>query len=241
MSFALILGATGGIGSSLCKILSHQNWKLHCVGRDEGKLIRLSSEMRSTYSVCDLTQSDQVESLFEKLPEAPEAVALCVGSILLKPAHLTKDEEWVQTINQNLNSAFYVTRAAAKKMKERGGSVVMFSSVASRIGLVNHEAIAAAKAGVEGLALSAAASYAPFRIRFNVIAPGLVRTPLSARITQNEASLKASESMHPLGRIGEPEDIASLAAWLMTPQNSWVTGQVIGIDGGLSRIKTNRG
>ena len=241
MPLALILGASGGIGSALSKRLKNQGWSLHLVSRNEEKLKALASELNSSYSICDVTQSDEVEKLYDGLEQAPDAVALCVGSILLKPAHLTKDDEWTQTINQNLNSAFLVTRASAKRMKEKGGSVVLFSSVASRIGLVNHEAIAAAKAGVEGLALSAAASYAPFKLRFNVIAPGLVRTPLSARITQNEASLKASEALHPLGRIGEPEDIASLAAWLMSPEHSWITGQVIAIDGGLSRLKLNRG
>jgi len=241
MSHALILGASGGIGSALCSLLQSQGWQLHLAGRNQEKLADLSARLKSPFSVCDFTQAQEVDRLFEGLPQPPDAVALCVGSILLKPAHLTKDEEWAQTINQNLNTAFYVTRAAAKRMKEKGGSVVLFSSVAARIGLVNHEAIAAAKAGVEGLALSAAASYAPFKLRFNVIAPGLIRTPLSARITQNEASLKASEAMHPLGRIGEPEDVARLAAWLMSPEQSWITAQVIGVDGGLSRIKSSRG
>jgi NAD(P)-dependent dehydrogenase (short-subunit alcohol dehydrogenase family) len=241
MPLALILGASGGIGSALSRRLKNDGWTLHLASRNADKLKPLAQELEASYSVCDVTKSDEVERLFDELSEAPDAVAHCVGSILLKPAHLTKDDEWAQTLNQNLNSAFFVTRSSAKKMKEKGGSVVLFSSVASRIGLVNHEAIAAAKAGVEGLALSAAASYANFKVRFNVIAPGLVRTPLSARITQNEASLKASEALHPLGRIGEPEDIASLAAWLMSPEQSWVTGQVIAVDGGLSRLKLNRG
>jgi 3-oxoacyl-[acyl-carrier protein] reductase len=241
MPLALILGASGGIGSALSRRLKNDGWTLHLASRNADKLKPLAQELEASYSVCDVTKSDEVERLFDELSEAPDAVAHCVGSILLKPAHLTKDDEWAQTLNQNLNSAFFVTRSSAKKMKEKGGSVVLFSSVASRIGLVNHEAIAAAKAGVEGLALSAAASYANFKVRFNVIAPGLVRTPLSARITQNEASLKASEALHPLGRIGEPEDIASLAAWLMSAEQSWVTGQVIAVDGGLSRLKLNRG
>jgi 3-oxoacyl-[acyl-carrier protein] reductase len=241
MPLALILGASGGIGSALSKRLKNEGWNLHLVARTEDKLKALADELEASFSICDVTKSDDVEKLFEELGESPDAVAHCVGSILLKPAHLTKDDEWAQTLNQNLNSAFFVTRSSAKRMKEKGGSVVLFSSVASRIGLVNHEAIAAAKAGIEGLALSAAASYANFKLRFNVIAPGLVRTPLSARITQNEASLKASEALHPLGRIGEPGDIASLAAWLMSPEQSWVTGQVIAVDGGLSRLKLNRG
>ena len=121
---------------------------------------------------------------------------------------------------------------------------MLVSSVAARIGLANHEAIAAAKAGIIGLTLAAAASYAERGIRVNCVAPGLVRTPLTARLTATEAALKVSAAMHPLGRIGEPGDVAAAIAWLLDPQQSWITGQVLGIDGGLATIQartTNRG
>ena len=108
------------------------------------------------------------------------------------------------------------------------------SSAAARHGLANHEAIAAAKAAVEGLVRSAAATYAPRGVRVNAVAPGLVRTPLAARLTANPASLAASEAMHPLGRIGEPDDVAALVAWTLGPEATWVTGQGGGMDGGLS-------
>ena len=111
------------------------------------------------------------------------------------------------------------------------------SSAAARIGLANHEAIAAAKAGVEGLARSAASTYAPRGVRINVVAPGLVRTPLSARLVGNDASVKASVAMHALGRIGEPDDVASLIEYLLDPSHRWVTGQVFGVDGGLSTLR----
>ena len=103
--------------------------------------------------------------------------------------------------------------------------------------MINHEAIAAAKAGVVGLAQSAAATYARYNIRVNCVAPGLTRTPLTATLTTNEASLKASTALHPLGRIGEPHEIASAIAWLLDPEQSWVTGQVIAVDGGLSSVQ----
>lgn len=112
------------------------------------------------------------------------------------------------------------------------------SSAAARIGLSNHDAIAAAKAGVIGLALASAATYAPRNVRINVVAPGLVRTKLSARIVENEASRKTSEAMHPLGRVGEPDDVGSLLAWLVDPQVAWITGQVFGVDGGLGTVRS---
>ena len=122
-------------------------------------------------------------------------------------------------------------------IESEGGSVVLVSSAAALTGLANHEAIAAAKSGIIGLVMSAAATYSRYGIRVNCVAPGLVRTPLTQSLTENEAILKKSEKMHPLGRIGEPGDVASAIAWLLKSEQSWVTGQVLGVDGGLANIK----
>jgi NAD(P)-dependent dehydrogenase (short-subunit alcohol dehydrogenase family) len=143
-------------------------------------------------------------------------------------------------VGQNLGTAFALVRAVgrAAARQEGGASIALVSTVAARIGLPNHEAIAAAKAGVEGLVRSAAATYAAAKIRVNAVAPGLVDTPLASRITSNERALEASRSMHPLGRIGQPDEIAQVLEWLLTPAGSWVTGQIIGVDGGLSTLRT---
>jgi len=138
----------------------------------------------------------------------------------------------------NLVSAFATVRAAVGVMRKSGGSIVLMASAAAEIGLANHEAIAAAKAGVIGLMRSAAATYAAQGIRVSAVAPGLVETPMSARITSNEAARKTSIAMHPLGRLGRPEDVAEPICWLLSPASSWVTGQVIGVDGGLASLKT---
>ena len=122
-------------------------------------------------------------------------------------------------------------------MMRTSGSIVLVSSAAARIGLANHEAIAAAKSGVIGLTLAAAASYGAHGIRVNCVAPGLVCTQLTARLTATEASLKASMAMHALGRIGEPADVAAALAWLRDPAQGWVTGQVLGVDGGLGSVR----
>ena len=165
-------------------------------------------------------------------------VANCVGSLLLKPAHLLSEEEWSSTIATNLGSAFAVVRAAAATMMRDGGAIVLVSTAAARIGLPNHEAIAAAKSGVEGLALAASASYASKGIRVNCVAPGMTKTALTDKLLQSEVMAKASAAMHPLGRIGTPEDVASAIDWLLDPEQSWITGQVLGVDGGLSRIRS---
>jgi NAD(P)-dependent dehydrogenase (short-subunit alcohol dehydrogenase family) len=174
--------------------------------------------------------------VFQSHPGITAAVNLA-GSILLKPAHMTAAQEFEETIDLNLRTAFALTRAAGKHMKATGGSVVLISSCAAGIGLANHEAIAAAKAGVEGLVRAAAATYASAGIRFNAVAPGLVATPMAKRITDNEGALKASTAMHPLGRIGQPEDIAGAIAFLLGDESRWTTGQVLGVDGGLARLK----
>ena len=147
-----------------------------------------------------------------------DGVVNCVGSLLLKPAHATTDTEWADVLAANLTSSFYVLRSAARLMMTAGtagpgGSIVLMASAVAERGLVNHEAIAAAKAGVVGLARSAAATYARHRIRVNCVAPGLTRTPLTAALTRTEAAVEASAALHPLGRIGEPDEVASAVRW----------------------------
>ena len=149
---------------------------------------------------------------------------------------MTTEQQYREVIEASLTTAFATVRAAGKAML-KGGSVVLISSAAALEGLANHEAIAAAKAGIIGLTLSAAATYAPANLRFNAVAPGLVRTPLTASLTGNENARKVSEAMHALGRLGEPEDVARAIVFLLDPANSWITGQVLGVDGGLSRIR----
>ena len=178
-----------------------------------------------------------VSAALERHSRIDGAVNLA-GSILIKAAHATSAEEWDEVLSANLRTAFSLLRAVAPAMSRTGGgSLVLMSSAAARVGLANHDAIAAAKAGVTGLALSAAATYAPRGVRINVVAPGLVRTSLAGRLVTSEASLKASEAMHPLGRIGEPDDVASLIEYLLDPAHRWVTGQVFGVDGGLSTLR----
>lgn len=236
----LILGATGGIGGALARRLAAQGTMLLLASRDAARLEALSVETGGTPIVLDATRPAEVEAAAAKAVETHgrlDGLANCVGSILLKPAHLTSEEEWDGVVSTNLKSAYATVRTAARAMTA-GGSVVLVSSAAARLGLANHEAIAAAKAGVIGLTLSAAATYAPKGLRVNAVAPGLVRTPMTARITGNETALKASTALHALGRVGEPEDVASAIAWLLDPAQSWVTGQVIGVDGGLATLRS---
>ena len=234
-----VLGATGGIGSALSRSLSGSGAQLAIAARGESRLRSLSHETGARFNSFDATDAGAVEGwLSDVLSDFGrlDGVANCVGSLLLKPAHATNPEEWAAVMSANLGTAFAVVRAAGMHLRRTGGSVVLISSAAASIGIPNHEAIAAAKAGIVGLARSAAATYAAANLRFNVVSPGLTRTPLTERITGRPAAARASESMHPLGRLGEPEDVARAIAWLLDPGNSWVTGQVIGVDGGLGSL-----
>lgn len=210
-------------------------------GRSPEALDKVAAQTGGRAVACDATNFDAVQDLvkstvteFGKL----DGIVNAAGSILLKPAHLTSVEEYRDTVEINLSTAFFVVKAASRAMMKEGGSIVLLSSAVSQTGLANHEAIAAAKGGVAALARSAAASYANRGIRVNAVAPGLVETPLTQRITANEAGRKASESMHALGRLGRPEDIASAVCWLLDEEKSgWVTGQVLGVDGGLGSVR----
>jgi NAD(P)-dependent dehydrogenase (short-subunit alcohol dehydrogenase family) len=219
--------------------LAAAGWNLALAARNADRLQSVASETGAAAFPVDACDSaalaNCVEQAVAKLGRL-DGYLHAVGSILLKPAHLTTDAEWEDTLRLNLTSSFSGLRSAVRAMSS-GGSIVLMSSAAAAHGLPNHEAISAAKAGIEGLVRSAAASYAPRGIRVNAVAPGLTRTPLAAKITANEAALKASTAMHPLGRIGEPEDIARAIAWLLAPEQSWVTGQILRVDGGLSTVR----
>lgn len=191
------------------------------------------------FSVVDAASSESIDLCYAQVSENDQplhGVVNCIGSVLLKPAHLTTDEEWNETLTTNLFSSFAIVRGAVKMLKSSGGSIVLVSSAAAQIGIANHEAIAAAKAGVIGLTRSAAATYAGMNIRVNAVAPGLVRSNMTRRLWENPVSAEASQQMHALGRLGEPDEVASLIQWLLQPSNTWITGQIIGIDGGLASL-----
>lgn len=237
----VILGAPGGVGSSLCRRLHAAGHRVFVAGRDPDKTQSLAEELDAPWASFEATDAESVASCFQAVASelgGIDGAAHCVGSLLLKPGHLTTAAEWEQTIATNLHSAFYVLRAAVPLLRKAGGSLVFVSSAAARIGFANHEAIAAAKAGVQGLTIAAAAAFGPQNIRVNCVAPGLLDTPLASRITSNEPSLKASQAMHVLGRIGQAEDVAAAIHWLLDPSQSWVTGQTIGVDGGSGVVRS---
>ena len=237
----LILGATGGIGSAVAKKALELGAKIVLVARSNENLKKLESQLKNAISIqADVTKQENLKRVVEEVEEKVGTIDIlihAVGSILLKPIHILKLEEFEETIKLNLTSAFLAIKAVIRgMMRKKKGSIVIISSVAGSKGLRNHEAISAAKGGLESMIRSAAVTYASKGIRFNGVALGLVDTPLSARakLTTNEKVLKISNEMHPLGRIGKPEDIVDVILYLASDRSSWVTGAIIPIDGGLS-------
>jgi NAD(P)-dependent dehydrogenase (short-subunit alcohol dehydrogenase family) len=185
----------------------------------------------------DVTDESSVKSLLESIKEkygSISGVVNCAGSVLLKPTHLTSLSEFEATFAVNVKSCFLLLKYGIPLLPPAGGSIVFFSTAAARAGLPHHDVIAAAKSAVEGLTRSAAATYASKHIRINAVAPGLVKTGLTERIHANPSAAQASLALHALGRLGEPDEVASLVVWLLSAESSWMTGQTIALDGGLS-------
>jgi NAD(P)-dependent dehydrogenase (short-subunit alcohol dehydrogenase family) len=235
-----IVGAAGGIGRELARRLADSGVGLFLGGRSEQGLDQLASELGCGSMRVEAGSFDQMDAFIgaalEDLGSLTGAVNLA-GSLLLKPAHLTTEDEFSDALRNSLYSSFGLVRSMGRLVRKGPVSIVLMSSAVARTGLANHEAMAGAKAGVAGLALAAAATYARRGFRVNAVAPGLVETPLTEPIVSRERARDASLALHPLGRLGSASEVAGMIAWLLSDEASWMTGQTLHVDGGLSSIK----
>jgi NAD(P)-dependent dehydrogenase (short-subunit alcohol dehydrogenase family) len=232
----VIFGATGSIGSSIVDQLYKDKFECHLVGRNEDELKNLSTKFNFTYSVCDVLKLNFVDELKKDL-ETTEiiGIAYCVGSIDIKPFKITKANDFVSSYVLNLVAVTEILRTFLDSLKKNNGSVVMFSTVAAKKGFSNHSIISSAKSGVEGLTVALAAELAP-NIRVNCIAPSLTKSKIASSIIKNSSIEESIAKMHPLKRLGEGIDSANLACFLLSSKSSWITGQIIAVDGGRSNI-----
>ncbi len=226
----LIVGASSGIGLTLAKDLQEKGANLYLASRNKPEI-----EGDFTYIKLDVTDFD---SELEDLPEELHGLAYCPGTINLKPFQRLKEEDFINDFTINTLGAAKVVQKTLKNLKAaKGSSVVFFSTVAANSGLSFHASIAASKAALQGLGLSLAAELASSKIRVNMIAPSLTATPLAENLLSTDDKKEASNKRHPLGRYGEAKDIANAAGFLLNSENSWITGQIIGIDGGMGNVR----
>ena len=235
-----IFGGSGGIGSAVARAVKTRGYQVHLIGRDAGRLASTAEALGgASYSTADV----EVEaSVIKAVSEAGETLAgLCyaVGTINLKPVTRLTADDVARDFRINAQGAFYAIKAALPALKAYSGvsSILLFSTVAVHQGFTAHASVAMAKGAVEGLTLSLAAELAP-KIRVNCIAPSLTRTPMAAPLLANESMATAIAGLHAMQRLGEADDIAPLAALLLSSEAGWITGQSVGVDGGRAMLRT---
>jgi NAD(P)-dependent dehydrogenase (short-subunit alcohol dehydrogenase family) len=235
----LVYGGSGAIGSTTARALHSRGHSLHLVGRDAARLDAVAREVGATVTCGDVSDSSLFGRAAKEAGSPLDGLLYAVGTINLKSLQRLTEVDFLSDFRVNALGAALAVQASLPALKQCGGtaSIVLFSSVAVSQGFSFHASIGMAKAAVEGLTTALAAELAP-KIRVNAIAPSLVRTPLAAGILSNEQTASAIASQHALQRLGTPDDIAALAVYLLSPDSGWVTGQVIGVDGGRSRTRT---
>jgi len=232
----LIFGATGSIGSSLAQQLKDADHDAHLVSRNEEELKSISEKLGFSYSVVDVLDDgfiDQIKS--DVASDTIKGLAYCIGSIDLKPIKRVTESDMNQCMKLNLYSAIQAIQGLQDDLKKNNGSIVLFSSVAAQKGFTNHTIIASAKAAIEGLTVTLAAEFAP-GIRVNCIAPSLTNSKISQSMLKSEVVAEALAKAHPLKRLGIGNDSAGLAKFLLSDESPWITGQIIGVDGGRSSL-----
>ena len=232
----LIFGATGSIGSSLAEQLTNSDHEVHLIARNEDELKPLSEKLSCTYSVADVLEENFIEKVKADTSDFDvKGVAYCVGSIDLKPLKRVSESDLHNCMKLNLYSAIESIKGFQEELKKNTGSIVLFSSVAAQKGFTNHTIIATAKAAIEGLTVTLAAEFAP-NIRVNCIAPSLTNSKISQSMLKSPVVAEALAKAHPLKRLGEGKDSASIAKFLLSDESSWMTGQIIAVDGGRSSL-----
>ena len=230
----LIFGATGSVGSSLAEQLNNSGNDIHLVARNESEVKVIAEKLGCSYTVADVLEDGFIEKVKSDINEI-KGVAYCVGSIDLKPLRMVTEADMNKCMKLNLYSAIEAIKGFQESLKKNKGSVVLFSTVAAQRGFTNHTIIASAKAAVEGLTVTLAAEFAP-HIRVNCIAPSLSKSKIAEPMLKNPAIAEGIAKAHPLKRLGEGKDSAALAKFLITEESSWITGQIIAVDGGRSKL-----
>ena len=227
----VIIGAGKGIGLQLAAILAEENNVIVFSRTSTAEIQNLNIKFHPFDVLTD--SYDQFD-----FPEEIHGLVYCPGSINLKPFHRFSEEEFLEDFQLNFMGAVKAVQQFLPAMKKsRNASVVFFSTVAAKIGMPFHASIASSKSVLEGLTKSLAAELANYNVRVNAIAPSLTNTTLAEKLLSSQEKLDASANRHPLKRIGSPEEMAKVATFLLSEDASWITGQIIAVDGGMGSIK----
>jgi NAD(P)-dependent dehydrogenase (short-subunit alcohol dehydrogenase family) len=233
----LIYGANGGIGAATARRLAASGRRVHLAGRNAAAVQALAGELNAAYSIGDVLDDEFLLRASQEAGEDISGLVYAVGSITLKALPRLSRADFVRDYELNAIGAAMAVQAALPVLKKSGNAaVVLFSSIAASQGFGLHASIGMAKAAVNGLTLSLAAELAP-AVRVNAIAPSLTQTPLSKNLWQNEAMANSIAGLHPIPRLGTAEEMAGLAAFLLSAESAWITGQVFGVDGGRSSLR----
>jgi NAD(P)-dependent dehydrogenase (short-subunit alcohol dehydrogenase family) len=244
-STCLIAGASGGVATALAAVLRSRGWRLALAGRDAAKLTVEAGELAIAADVAsEAGAAAAVAQAAEHFGAAPDALVNAAGAVLVAPLARTSEAQYRDCVAANLDTSFFLAKAycgalqqAARDGRGHAGALLLFGSVAGAIGIANHPAVAAAKGAVEALTRALAADYAGIGLRVNAIAPGLLDTQATARFLSSDLGRKAMAAQYPLGRYGSAEDAAALAAFLISAEAGWITGQCIGLDGGFTAVR----
>tara|TARA_A100001015_G_scaffold306777_1_gene401584 strand:- start:64 stop:780 length:717 start_codon:yes stop_codon:yes gene_type:complete len=232
----LIFGATGSVGSSLVKLVKNSSMDAHLIGKNEAEISNLKDQTGFSHSIADVTDPNFIETIDKDLDGSEiSGIAYCVGSIDLKPLNLVSKKDYLKSFELNLFPIVEIIKKFKDNLKKNKSSVVLFSTVAVKQGFPNHSIISPVKASLEGLTVSLAAELAP-NVRVNCIAPSLSKSKMAGKILSNPKIAEGIAKQHPLKRVGEGNDSAALAKFLLSDESSWITGQIIGVDGGRSNV-----
>lgn len=230
----VIFGGAGGVGSALARRLTERGENVFLIGRNEEKLAQCAEELDAAYAVGDVTDPGSIEAALAAVDGGIGGIAYAVGTIGLKPLSRVTRDDMVHAFDVNVVGVLYALQAARDRLAD-GSSVILFSSVAAQRGFNNHVAVAGAKGALEAVCRTLAAELAP-KTRVNAIAMSLTDTPLAEELTANDKIKQGVARAHPLRRIGKPDEVAALAAHLLSSDSAWMTGAVVNLDGGRASL-----